>query len=392
MKIDEYYNHIPLLQLVHNDGFYNVISSDNYLAANTPLPYLIGSNIATILFTEPTIFLARIINALFALGSLLLIYYFFNKSVKSRYPLLKSLIILFYPYFMKPAFSYYMAIYGIFFFIVALILIHDLKSDLKYLFASTALSLAILSQQFYLSVIIALAVILVQESFIISEENRLRSFSNRSAKPFIYLIIPILILLLPLFILWGGLTHPNYSFHRVSFDLTRITIILIPIGIFLTPINIINILSQNKFTIIIVVIFALIMALFNYPNFADRGGEGRITGISFHFINIISNMNWPIGIIVKTAFISLGIFNILSISKKTVVTDSPFRVIFFLLLAGFLFNQLLAERHLLPLIVSGYLLLLSSVNNKTILRMALIVQMFIGTTYYLYYMFIQKSY
>lgn len=164
--------------------------------------------------------------------------------------------------------------------------------------------------------------------------------------------------------------------------------------------------------IVTILIFSIsiILAIFFYPALEKRGGYEKITGISFNVIYQIEKIVGESVILLKIFIIFIGIlffylslrnsklFNIqicldslvnesLSTSKKNIL------IIFIIFLSiGFLFNTLLAERHLLPLIVTILLYNLINFNNAMLLRFILLIYILTGLIYFYYYIYISSSF
>lgn len=386
-KIDEYYNHFPTVITIFNNNFFEIITSENYKAANTPLPYLLSVLPYKILGTLPTLRGLRLINSLVALITLLVIC-FYLKSENLNKEFYTIGLIFFYPYFLKPAFTYYMAIYGLLFSIISLYLLSRHKpSSGNWLLIGIFISLAVLSQQFYLMLIPAFLLYLKFSPDKIKIKVRYG----------ILFILPILILVSPIFLMWNGLTHPNYSFHSTNIDFTKITAILLVIGVtfFFYFLSLLKYFNKKLF--ILSLFLSLILNLFLYPDFSIKGGFERITGYTFHFIHLATKFNFFIGFLTRYIAVTIGIYVIYDLFKKMIINKSNYNdIIFFLILSmmmlGFIFNTLLAERHLLPIIVFLVIYSIKTISSKLLVKIWLGVHMFIGTLYYLYYLFFQPSY
>jgi len=407
MKIDEYYNHCPTVKNIYDYGISAITDTTKYLVANTPLPYIITVFSSKTFNFNLNLKNLRIINITISFFTLLLINYLFI-TFKTEFSLEKTLIIFFYPYFIKPSFTYYMAIWGLLFYVLFIL---QLKSEnKKYFLAGLFLSFAVLSQQFYLSIFLGLTFFLFM------------AFINDKIKltDLLKFILPIFILFFPLIFFWKGLVPPHFNFHSVGFDLTKITSILISIGVIAFPFVLYDLVKNNTNTfqnrniikiLISFTIVTLILILFFYPTLEKRGGFGKITGMTFNFINLISDYNLFIGFLLKFTFLFSGILFLYLLIINPSNVKKPFKhserfldyfnlpdfisllkilVLFFVI--GFSFNILLAERHLLPLIVTILFLSLINFNNKLILRLLLLIYLIVGTSYFYYYLYIQNSY
>ncbi|GMU86060.1 MAG: hypothetical protein AMXMBFR48_13020 [Ignavibacteriales bacterium] len=396
LKIDEAGNHLPLLIKLHQNSIWAVISGPDYLAANPPLPYLINLAFHKIFFIEPDIISARIFTSLISFITGLLIY-FLARKLGSIHPLPITLLIILYPYFLKPAFTFYMAVYGLFFFLCFWLIFEKSEQSPKHLLtAGILLAGAVLSQQFYITIIPATFIFIALKKFSSRSENSSETNIPQqilsSTIQFTYLVIPVLVLTLPVFLTWGGLTHVNFRFHTIAFDSTNITSILIAAGGFLFPISLFSLKKITKTEYIVYSLFAFGLVLFFYPEWTIKAGRGRITGMSFHFAELAERIHFTAGYAVKILLLLSG-FIIFGVTfRKILQTQYRFGVLavtFFI--AGFVFNEFLAERHLLPLIVTLYLLNLTEITDKRVLWTWAAFQGIAGVIYHSYYLFIQKN-
>lgn len=396
LKIDEAGNHLPLLIKLHQNSLWAVLSGPDYLAANPPLPYLINLSLHKIFFIEPDIIPARIFTSLISFITGFLIY-FFARNLGSTNPLPVTLIIILYPYFLKPAFTFYMAVYGLCFFLCFWLIFEKSEQNSKHLLtAGILLSGAILSQQFYITIIPAVFVFFAIKEFNIRSKVPIKNLLPQQmfsiSKQFAFLFIPVLVLSLPVFLSWGGLTHVNYRFHTIAFDSTNITSILIAAGGFLFPISLLSLKKITKIEYVLYSFFSIGLVLFFYPEWTIKAGRGRITGMSFHFAELAEKIHFIAGYGVKILLLLSG-FIIFGVTfRKILQTKYHFGVLavtFFI--AGFVFNEFLAERHLLPLIVTLYLLNLNEITDKRIIWTWVTFQGIAGVIYYSYYLFIQKN-
>lgn len=395
LKIDEYYNHYPTASNIYNYGFSVIKDTSKYLAANTPLPYFFSVIPAKLFNINISINYLRFVNIVFSFLSLLIIYKLFIQ-LKSSLPIEKSLIIFFYPYFLKVSFTYYMAIYGLFFYL--LFLKKNESTNQNYLLSGIIISFAFLSQQFYLS------------TFFIAFYLLFKDLSKDRFFNILKFASPIVISVLLILILWKGLTPENYRFHGIGFDLTKITAILISIGITSLPFNIFYIYSlkdkpflknKNIYQFLLVLVLTIIFTKYFYPIYSEKGGYNLITGISFNFINKIEKFNYIISLFVKSIFIISAILffyriilirNINIFNLKSFLNFNNIEVSIFLLSIGFVFNILLAERHLLPLIITILFYELQKKENKIFIRIILILMSLIGSTYFYYYLYLQQNF
>lgn len=381
-KIDEYYNHFPTVLNIYEKGLIKTINSDSYKAANTPLPYLLSLIPFKVSGFSPDIKSLRLINSLIALLSLIVIY-FLIKDIDQKFSALY--LVFFYPYFLKPAFTYYMAIYGLLFFFITILLIKNQnESRLKWFWIGLSVAAAVLSQQFYLILIPSVLIYILYYY-----DNNIKKIALTG----LIFLIPSLSLTLPIFILWNGLTHPNYSLHQVKPDFSNLTSILLVSGgilIFYFA-SIVKYLDKKIYLIFLIISFFL--NVFFYPEFSIKGGYEKITGYSFHFINIVEKFNYYVSFLLRFLLVSVGLYGIYSLLKIMYnKKELFFLILVIMLIAGFTFNVYLAERHLLPL---AFLLIIYSsinINSERLLKLWYSFQVIFGSIYFIYYLYYQPNY
>lgn len=380
-KIDEYFNHYPTVLEIYKNGLFETIRTDNYKAANTPLPYLLSLMPYKISGKAPDIKSLRIFNILIAALCLLIIIKYTNHENK----FISLGLVFFYPYFLKTAFTYYMAIYGLLFFFITLVLM-KIKNETswKWFLVGLSTAAAILSQQFYLILIPSFLLYIL---FFDGSNNK-----NKALQSFNF-FMPSLLFTLPIFILWNGLTHPHYSFHQVKPDLTKLTSLLLVSGCVLIFyfLSIIKNLDRKIFFFFLVI--SLLLNALLYPEFSEKGGFEKITGYTFHLIHVVEKFNYYLSFLFKFLLVSVGLYGIYSLLKIMYNKNELFYfILLIMLIAGFIFNVLLAERHLLPLVV--FIIIYSSVNIKSerLLKLWYTFQVIFGVGYFIYYLYYQPNY
>lgn len=407
MKIDEYYNHYPTVKNIYDYGLSAIPDTTKYLAANTPLPYFISVFASKTFNFELSLKNLRLINITFSFFTLLLVYYLFS-YFKTEFSLEKILIIFFYPYFLKPSFTYYMAIYGLFFYLLFLIVL--LSEEKQYFWAGLFISFAILSQQFYLSIFFGFCLVLLVQFFY----NKLKIIE------IIKFTLPTIVLTLPLIYIWKGLTPPSFNFHSIGVDLTKMTSVLVSIGVISLPFILYKLYQEregffknfnNRTIILIFLVISFALSSFFYPELEKRGGYEKITGMTFNSISMIENFSFIASFIFKVIIVFIGIIGLylgiisyfsnrlkqlnLTIFIENIISLNNHKILLinsFFLIIGFSFNILLAERHLLPLIITILIYYLIDFKDIKILRALLFIYFIVGSIHFYYYLFISKSF
>jgi hypothetical protein len=381
MKEDEYRNHIPTAKAFFDDNLWGATLSNKYKAANTPLPYILSVIPLKILSINPDYKSLRLINIFFSLFTLVMIYFLLGILNKKGVLLLG--IILFYPYFLKPSFTYFMSIYGLMFFIISLRICYlDWYNKWQWFLIGFFVSLAILSQQFYLVLIPAYLIYLL-----ISQQSSLEKLFKGAL-----FISSFLMLVLPLFVAWGGLTHPNYSFHNLKVDLTKLSSILVVSGGVLFFYFLSFIKKLNIKILLISFLSSMILSFLFYPEFSVKGGFEKITGFSFHVLHLFGKFWLPLGLIFRVVIVCIGIYCLYDLFVKTLLAkenkkDIIFLIILMMMIIGFQFNNILSERHLLPLVVLLMILSIKMIEQFTIVKIWFISQSILGIIYIVHYFF-----
>src|SRR5262249_2083677 len=145
--LDETVFHYPNAINFYENGF-DAIFNARYSAANTPLPYMIVAAIAKI--TGPGLVVARVVTAVFSFCAFVIAVRLLKKHGADSH---SYFVLLFYPYFFNHCFVFYVANYGLFFALLALLVLDTNEQGyLTSFVVGILLSLAVLCQQFYLVV------------------------------------------------------------------------------------------------------------------------------------------------------------------------------------------------------------------------------------------------
>jgi len=378
---DEINSHLPTLNLFYSSNPVDAFQSGDYKSASTPLPYIIASIPYKIFNSVPDIFSARLINLLI---SLITMFIFIRLcDFKSKNILYPALILFFYPYFIKPSFLFFMSIYGLLFF---LLFVYFVKKDnrIGYILGGLSLSLAILSQQFYL-------VLFVFYIGFLLYNFKKYNFNKEKLLDILLFILPF-ILPIVVFILWDGLTHPNYRYWGTEFNIQNITSVFIILGSALLPFLIFGIERIRKLHLVFILSISVLLVLFAYPEWVNKPTAGGILGYTFHSLALIGDFSSIISFLLKVSLCLLGLLSLVILYNKT--GSDKRKLLYFLfitLVIGFTFNKLPSERHLLPLIAVAYLLSFSVIKKDTIYKIWLAFQLIIGSVYFYYIMFIYSA-
>ena len=248
-KVDESKIHLPVLKGMYEVGFFNYVFSDDYNAANPPLPYIPALFVSKVLSIEPSLSLARVINFIVSFITVLIfirLYYYVNGTIDYG-----IMIFVFYPYLIKPSFTFYLSVYGTLFLLLSILFIRQ-KGKEKILASGISTAAGILSQQFILAFPAAFTLYYV--SIKIKHNVSLKYFQ------FILFYLPLIIPII-LFIIWGGLTQPLWRFHNPSPDITHLTALFTITGGIFFPYLLSNIKTIKKVPLIVIAAISLITSM-----------------------------------------------------------------------------------------------------------------------------------
>lgn len=377
-KYDEKYFHLPMLEKFIHEDWLQAATSAQYAPVNTPLPYIISSIPFRLLSEEPGIASARIINILIGFIVICLFYFLAPEDNKMYTPL----ILFFYPYFLKPSFTYFMSIYGLLFFLLTLIFLYK-RGLLNIFIAGMFNALAVLSQQFYLTVPAGLFLY----KLVFTKEKKDLKIVVKVMTVFCFpLIIPFI-----LFLYWGGLEPATARDWSTSFQPANVTAVMMIMGSVLLLFFIYRFADTRKGILLIFLGVAIILASFASPYFSNVPQVGSASGYTFQIIDYAVKINSILPFVLRIILITAGCSAFYYVYKN--ISNEKERLLFCLSLtfiAGFFINTLISERHLLPLIALIYLLVIPKIKNKVFLNIFFISQIILGSVYFYYWLFIQK--
>lgn len=366
---------------MYEQGYFNYILSDDYKAANTPLPYLFPLLITKIISSDSFLIISRSLNFIVSFLTLLLFLLLLKRS-ESRYKY-SVLLLLFYPYFIKTSFVFYLSIYGLFFLLLA---VYILSKETRLRSFSSGLSgaAAVLSQQFILALPFAFAV----WKFL----QRKKPFKKKEINNYVLFFLPFIIPAI-LFITWGGLTHPNWRFHGPVIDFTHFTALFTILGGLFFPFVIDKIKSINKSESIALIVLSVLITIFFVPNWGEYGWEGQVTGYTYNFLTRVNNISSILFFVIHVvlSFSGLQLFAILIRSGKNRM-ETLILITAIILSFIYLFDTVFSERHLLPLVALLFILVIPRIQNKLILNLWITFQVVFGSVYFYYWLFIHPSF
>ncbi len=380
-KIDEHSNHLPVLQGMHEQGYFNYIFSEDYKAANTPLPYLFPLLIAKITSANSFLIISRSLNFIVSFLTLLLFLLLLKRS-ESRYKY-SVLLLLFYPYFIKTSFVFYLSIYGLFFLLLSIYLLTK-ETKLHSLSSGLSAAAAVLSQQFIIALPFAFAV----WKFL----KRRKPFERKEKINYILFSLPFIIPAI-LFITWGGLTHSNWRFHDPAIDVTHFTALFTILGGVFFPFVIDKIKSTSNYESIALMILSMLLTIFFVPTWGGKAYEAQVTGYTYHFLSLVNNISSVLFFAIHTVlcFSGLQIVTILIRANKNRM-ETLILITALILSFIYFFDTVFSERHLLPLVALIFILVIPRIQSKLVLNLWIIYQVVFGSVYFYYWLFIHPSF
>ncbi len=315
----------------------------------------------------------RILTMIF--GAIMVItFYSILNDLKIKEPLLKTLLVLFYPYIFLQIFTAQTDIITLTFFVISLKFFLRNKGN-DYLFGAVFSTLAIYMRQDYLFV----APAIVSAYIINNKYGFTEIFKNKKiVMRLLQLSLPIF-LIAPLFIYWGGLFPPPYMALKELSDEQRLTI------------------SFEKLNFFFVLIGALFVPLFFWEKIKLRSKHFLILAlVIISFIYPLNSKNCE-GIICKVgsylgAYSSLLYLVLLSIGAYIFINNIQLKtkndtiILSYIvwLLLGIVITTLVRQRYYLPLIPLLTLMLYKDYRNRVVLLIWTIL-MLLATLSYVYY-------
>jgi hypothetical protein len=221
--VDEHLFHLKAIgQFASTFPFFNL---KDYPTASGPLPYIVWVMMGKIIGFD--LWKLRLLTVLFSyLSSVLFFRTCQDENIPS--PLLKALILIFFPYIFLYSFTIYTMNFTLFWEIFSLryfLKYSQSQSKHNLLWGSIGSLALVFSRQIDVAVPVAVFCFFLVET-------RLRKLASLLAS-----LVPIAGLLL-LFIYWGGITPPpSQTAYPLSFKLTQLTLLLTVFGFYLQPIG-----------------------------------------------------------------------------------------------------------------------------------------------------------
>ena len=274
---DEAEYHYPLVQKF-SEEFPKFDLENNYSSASTPLPYIILATLGKIIGLN--VYSLRLVTLLVSIGTL---YYFYKIltifNVKNIYQVV--LLLLIHPYFIQNSVTLYTPVWGMFFGMTSLYYFLNNKKKYAYLVSGILAALAVLSRQYYLFLPASYISYLFLRNIKYREKNLLYALLCISIPQLIYL---------PVFLVWGGLVHPDFYKHEIGLKADNLVFFFVVIGFYYGWAVGKSITVINKKLIYIFVIAFILFLLFT-PEWYKHHGYSFITGIIMHISAIIDKIS-----------------------------------------------------------------------------------------------------
>jgi len=356
----------------------------NYRSSTPPLPYLIFTAFGKIFGFE--IWKLRLLTVFLTIIAINL-FYDLCKRYKLPTPLLAALYLLFFPYIFFHGFTVYTMSFGLLFGVLALrYYLSDEASKRNLLAASVAATLAIYSRQEYLALPVA---ILIYEFFRIPRGKLFSTIKIRFWNWF--LLATPLMLILPLFILWRGVSPPDPYVQKLAIVPQHLNFAPIFVGFYFLPFlfskNFLELLNSKK--IILITFIVLIPVFIIFPlTYSDEMNELAVAmGIIIHGIDLVGKyLGEVMIIIVRIVLWVVGILLILSEVRSNAWDSVKLKL--FSILGTFLvlitFTPYVAERYYMLAFAPLVLIFHKSQRDKWIsfLWLAFLILLSIAFTYW----------
>ncbi|MCE1188193.1 MAG: hypothetical protein LWX56_03550 [Ignavibacteria bacterium] len=386
-KYDEVHFHLPTLKLFVLQNPYSAAVDTAYNAANTPLPYIIGALPAKLTGAAVTLQYARMLNIICGIFTLLLLWVISSKYLQSWSRVYFCGIVFFSPYFLLPMYTYFMSIYGLCFFLLAM-QCSTLKGNYRWFMVGASLACAILAQQFYILVLPAFTFTIITENPTQSPKERLW---------WLFTLFSPLMVTLPLFLSWHGLTPMKFSSHSFRIIPVYFTAMLTITGFCIIPWFFIKSITQYKRFILPAMLCAACLIWLFPPAWNNNPAPGEVSGLIHHTLQGIKNHNLYIAILIQWVGTAAGLIFVISIIFDKPKENSLITNLILIMFLGFIGNQAFSERHLLPFYTILYLYLFILLEKKGLAgytkgigRAWFSAQVCLGSLYLYYWLYVQR--
>lgn len=309
----------------------------------------------------------RILSVAFGI-ILIFTFYKILTDLKIKYPELKTLIFLLYPYTLFNMFIAQSDIIALTFFVLSLrFFLRNKRRDILY--ASLFSTLAIFTRQDYLVIVPAT----ITSFLIMNRANFLKD--TRNLIKLLQLLLP-LILIIPLFIYWGGLFPSSYlaleglkDAHKLSLSFEKLIFFFVLIGAFFIPL-----LSQMKYQINKKHLFIVLLAiLFLFFPINSNNCDGIVCKIGDYFEGYSQIFYFVLMLI--GAYIFFSQINIQKNEDKIV-----FSYIFWFL-AATIVTTVLRQRYYLYFIPLLTIQFYKNYDNKKVLLVWIFLELIMSVSY-----------
>lgn len=352
--LDETGSHYPAMLSYFNGGIQSVFSP-TYSTANTPLPYLLTGTVARI--AGPSLALARTVTCIVSFLAFLVV---LRLLALDDAPPYLSFVVLFYPYIFLNSFLLYAGNYGLLFTLLALVTLRSSEQRPSYprdLLAGILMALAVLCQQFYL--VIPLALLLSRFAAAYSQGRTPGAALNRKMIISASLLIGPLIVPALLFLAWGGLAHPNYQERWLGIYPSTAVAVLTVTGFYGAPILFQERRRLRRGVVALALIVSAVLTVAFKPAFTDRYEPGAFAGMTHHIIDLTARIHPFIPFLLTLGLTMSGVLVVITLWKTLSRPWHHFLYASCMLLAvAYSFVTYIGERHLLGYIVFLFLLMI----------------------------------
>ena len=380
--LDETLAHFPNALNFYGNGI-DAIFNSHYSAANTPLPYVIVALAAKV--AGPSLLVARIVTCVISFLAFLVVVRLLKLADAPQY---LSFVVLFYPYVFLNSFVFYTVNYGLLFVLLSLLFLYRADNQVSIgrdLVAGLFLALAVLCQQFYLVVLVA--VLLTR--FVAARVKGNTATPYMAKKEIASSALFALPMVLPgmLFIAWGGLAHPNFQSNAIGFYPSTIVATLSVTGFYFAPLLVQAIRDLTRQMVLVALGVSTVLSIAFRPNFSDKYGPGMFAGIAHHVIALTDYFHSSVPVLLTIVLTTCGILVLVVVWNDLKRQWEYFLYTSCLLLAvAYACYSYIGERNLLGYIVFLFLLVVPRLRKPLQWIYPAAMAAF-GITYFVWWLF-----
>jgi 4-amino-4-deoxy-L-arabinose transferase-like glycosyltransferase len=380
LRGDERDYHFPLsLKFASEFPKFDFIT--NYSSANAPLPYVLVATVMQVFGTH--VYVARATTMIVSLTCMLLFASLVRRFLLDNRLLLVGLL-FFQPHFVLTSFVFFTPLYGMVFALAFLVVwLREGPKDFRYcLTCGALLSLAVLSQQFYLMFVIPFVLDIVEQGW------HHRSFGAKDMWSTLGFFIPLALPAL-LFYSWHGLVLPEFRFYKLSLRIENLVVFFIFCGFYFLPVGLQGVRTITRWKVLAVVGAFALFFLFR-PAWSEEQTATTIAGPVLHLCSVLGT-HIPQGELLGQAVLYFLGFAAMfhGLSSARAIWQKKLYIGIASLLGSLVFLEHFMERHFLPLMPLLVLLLHPMLRERKHLILWIVIMGIFGISYFIDWMFVK---